>query len=86
MRGLKQLASTRVISPGHAFVQSLRRGHYELGWESTNGIGSQRSSLNSPAPPDRRQHIGNLVCLSPRQQTPVILSTPRSDAIESSAD
>jgi transposase, IS6 family len=31
MRGLKQLRSTRVISTGHAFVQNLRRGHYELG-------------------------------------------------------
>ncbi len=31
MRGLKQLRSARVISTGHAFVQNLRRGHYELG-------------------------------------------------------
>jgi IS6 family transposase len=31
MRGLKRLASARVISSGHALVQNLRRGHYELG-------------------------------------------------------
>jgi IS6 family transposase len=31
MRGLKRLRSARVISVGHAFVQNLRRGHYELG-------------------------------------------------------
>jgi hypothetical protein len=31
MRGLKRLRSTQVISAGHAFVQNLRRGHYELG-------------------------------------------------------
>ena len=31
MRGLKRLRSARVISTGHAFVQNLRRGHYELG-------------------------------------------------------
>jgi hypothetical protein len=31
MRGLKRLHSARVISTGHAFVQNLRRGHYELG-------------------------------------------------------
>ena len=31
MRGLKQLRSARVISTGHAFIQNLRRGHYELG-------------------------------------------------------
>jgi transposase, IS6 family len=30
MRGLHTLRSAHVISTGHAFVQSLRRGHYEL--------------------------------------------------------
>jgi IS6 family transposase len=31
MRGLKRLRSAGVIGAGHAFVQNLRRGHYELG-------------------------------------------------------
>jgi IS6 family transposase len=31
MRGLKRLRSARVISAGHAFIQNLRRSHYELG-------------------------------------------------------
>ncbi len=31
MRGLNTLRSAHVISTGHAFVQNLRRGHYELG-------------------------------------------------------
>jgi transposase-like protein len=31
MHGLKQLRSARVVSAGHAFVQNLRRGYYELG-------------------------------------------------------
>lgn len=31
MRGLKRLRSARVISAGHAFIQHLHRGHYELG-------------------------------------------------------
>jgi transposase-like protein len=31
MRSLKRLRSARVISAGHAFIQNLRRGHYELG-------------------------------------------------------
>jgi hypothetical protein len=35
MGGLKQLRCTRVISAGHAFIQNLRRGHYELGTEET---------------------------------------------------
>jgi IS6 family transposase len=30
MRGLKQDRSARVILAGHALVQNLRRGHYEL--------------------------------------------------------
>jgi IS6 family transposase len=34
MRGLKRLRWTQVISAGHAFVQNLRRGHYELGFDT----------------------------------------------------
>jgi transposase-like protein len=34
MRGLKQDRSARVIIAGHAFVQNLRRGHYELAVEA----------------------------------------------------
>ena len=30
MRGLKQERSTSMVIAGHAFVQNLRRGHYEL--------------------------------------------------------
>jgi hypothetical protein len=30
MRGLKHLRSASVIATGHAFVQNLRRGHYDL--------------------------------------------------------
>jgi transposase, IS6 family len=33
MRGLKQDRSARVVLIGHAFVQNLRRGHYELAVE-----------------------------------------------------
>jgi hypothetical protein len=33
MRALKQDRSARVIIAGHAFVQNLRRGHYELAVE-----------------------------------------------------
>jgi transposase-like protein len=35
MRGLKQLRCARVISAGHAFIQNLHRGHFELGAEET---------------------------------------------------
>jgi hypothetical protein len=30
MRGLKRLRSAQAISTGHALVQNIRRGHYEL--------------------------------------------------------
>jgi transposase, IS6 family len=30
MRGLKRHQSARILAAGHAFVQNLRRGHYEL--------------------------------------------------------
>ena len=30
MRGLKQDQSAKVVIAGHAFVQNIRRGHYEL--------------------------------------------------------
>jgi transposase-like protein len=33
MRGLKQDRSAKVIMAGHAFVQNVRRGHYELAVE-----------------------------------------------------
>jgi IS6 family transposase len=33
MRGLKQVHSARVVITGHAFVQNVRRGHYELAVE-----------------------------------------------------
>jgi transposase-like protein len=33
MRGLKQDRNARVVVVGHAFVQNVRRGHYELATE-----------------------------------------------------
>jgi transposase-like protein len=33
MRGLKQDRSARAVIAGHAFVQNVRRGHYELAVE-----------------------------------------------------
>jgi len=34
MRGLKTDRTASVVIAGHAFVQNLRRGHYELGIEA----------------------------------------------------
>lgn len=33
MRSLKQDRNTRVIVVGHAFIQNVRRGHYEVAVE-----------------------------------------------------
>jgi transposase, IS6 family len=30
MRGLKRHCSARILAAGHAFVQNLRRGHYDI--------------------------------------------------------
>lgn len=38
MRGLKQDRSARVVIRGHAFMQNLRRGHYELGVDALPGL------------------------------------------------
>ena len=37
MRGLKRIRSAQVVCSGHAFVQNLRRGHYELGHDTEPG-------------------------------------------------
>jgi transposase-like protein len=34
MRGLKRDCTARVIIRGHAFVQKVRRGHYDLGCDA----------------------------------------------------
>ena len=34
---LKELRNARVVCGGHAFVQNLRRGHYELGRDTEPG-------------------------------------------------
>ena len=32
---MKKGRSLRIIAAGHAFIQNLRRGHYELGTDAT---------------------------------------------------
>jgi hypothetical protein len=33
MRGLKRHRSARILAAGHAFVQNIRRGHYDIATE-----------------------------------------------------
>jgi hypothetical protein len=37
MRGLRTDRTAQVVIAGHAFVQNLRRGHYELGLDVPPG-------------------------------------------------
>ncbi len=38
MRGLKRDRTASAVIRGHAFIQNLRRGHYELGVEALRGL------------------------------------------------
>jgi hypothetical protein len=38
MRGLKRDRTASVVIRGHAFIQNLRRGHYELGVDARPGL------------------------------------------------
>jgi transposase-like protein len=48
MRGLKQDQSAKVVIAGHAFMQNIRRGHYELAVEAPRPSGWRSRSANSP--------------------------------------
>ncbi|MCI0689889.1 MAG: IS6 family transposase [Sporichthyaceae bacterium] len=37
MRGIKTMTGLRVVAAGHAFVQNLRRGHYEIAIDEPRG-------------------------------------------------
>jgi hypothetical protein len=48
MRGLKRYRSARILAAGHAFVQNLRRGHYEIATETRALTGSASPSTTPP--------------------------------------
>ncbi|CUU55370.1 Transposase (or an inactivated derivative) [Parafrankia irregularis] len=51
MRGLKRLRSAQTVSAGHALVQNIRRGHYELGIDSSPQLTPQQSDRRTPPRP-----------------------------------
>jgi hypothetical protein len=54
MRGLKTVSSLRVIAAGHAFVQNLRRSHYEITVECPSKIAfGSRSAISRLASDSR---------------------------------
>jgi len=48
MCGLQTDRTAQVVIAGHAFVQNLRRGHYDLGVDARPHCGSPRRSANWP--------------------------------------
>ena len=57
MRGLKRLRCAQVVCSGHAFVQNLRRGHYELGLDTEPGRRlAPSAAVLEPALPGPQQH------------------------------
>jgi transposase-like protein len=48
MRGLKQLRCTLVTTAGHAFIQNIHRGHYELEPRKQQTYGSWLPSTSWP--------------------------------------
>jgi transposase, IS6 family len=37
MRGIETMTGLRILAAGHAFVQNLRRGHYEIAADEPGG-------------------------------------------------
>ncbi len=56
MRGLKRHRSARILAAGHAFVQNLRRGHYDIATEVPSCTGSAWHSTTSRSPSDPAEH------------------------------
>ena len=54
VRGLKSYRSARILAAGHAFVQNLRRGHYDIPPASPATTGYRRPSTTSQSPSDQR--------------------------------
>jgi len=52
MRGLKRHGPARILATGHAFVQNVRRGHYDIATDTLTGTGSASRSTTSHSPSD----------------------------------
>jgi hypothetical protein len=52
MRGLKRHRSARILAAGHAFVQNVRRGHYDIATDT-----SGRHRLRAPSTDPRTNHL-----------------------------
>ena len=81
MRGLKRHRSARILAAGHAFVQNLRRGHYDIATEVPSRhrlrVGIRRPRARHLNPAEHPDHAPTLFregttqqCLDGRIPTP----------------
>jgi IS6 family transposase len=68
MRGLRKDNTAQVVITGHAFMQNLRRGHYELGIDAPPAQRVAATSPNSPGRSDTRRALRGSTLLSIRQR------------------
>jgi hypothetical protein len=88
MRGIKTMTGLRVIATGHAFVQNLRRGHYEIATDEPAG---RRLALCSPNWPRRSdlkpeqpaawQTLLSAIATDPAHLRPCQLPQPRHEPL-----
>jgi DDE domain len=65
MRGIKTMTGLRILVAGHALVQNLRRGHYEIATDQSRMFDSPSRSANWPRQSDRQ---GERPTSSPRHR------------------
>lgn len=85
MRGMKTLRTVSTIARGHAFVQNLRRGHYEIAThETTRHLAAQPGlGLQGPDELVRRSRLTSAACLgakAPRSYSPPMIPFAAYDA------
>jgi hypothetical protein len=71
MRGLKRLRSARVISTGHAFIQTSAAATMNSAPIPTRNDSSRRPSPNSPAPSKRVSPVSKASCLPANATAPL---------------
>jgi hypothetical protein len=78
MRGLKCLRSAARIATGHAFVQNLRRGHYELATDAPSPLRLVAAFTELAQAGDQASSGGTPVTSRRMQQTPTSPGMPAS--------
>ncbi|WP_412103014.1 DDE-type integrase/transposase/recombinase [Plantactinospora sp. KLBMP9567] len=83
MRGLRTDRTTQVITAGHAFMQNLRRGHYELRGILDGNREHRPQGRNPPSAKQSPARTANASGIRP-VPAPVLPSTTSSPTIDHS--